>query len=96
VAGRPLGLVLAALSIVVLARPVSSEPTVDGASRDERLVVVSLNTWHAGRGVEDGFAKIRKFLLDEGADLAALQETEGELGCTLAARLGWWVRTVVG
>ena len=81
---------LAVASIVVLARRVSSETTVDAASRAERLVVVSLNTWHAGRGVEDGAAKIRKLLLEEGADLVALQETEGEVGCNLAASLGWW------
>jgi endonuclease/exonuclease/phosphatase family metal-dependent hydrolase len=90
VAERRLRLVLAVASIVVLARRVSSDPTVDAAARGERLVVVSLNTWHAGRGVEDGAAKIRKFLLEEGADLVALQETEGELGCNLAASLGWW------
>jgi hypothetical protein len=77
---------------MMFARPVTSESGVGPGftSRNERLVVISLNTWHAGRGVEDGLRKIQSFLAAERADLVALQETEGDLARTLAASLGWW------
>ncbi|MFL1380143.1 endonuclease/exonuclease/phosphatase family protein [Nocardiopsis protaetiae] len=60
------------------------EPLVDEVS------VLSLNTWHGGTQVDGYHEKQLRFLLESGADVVGLQETQGVHAARLAEALGWY------
>ncbi|MEU3020413.1 endonuclease/exonuclease/phosphatase family protein [Nocardiopsis sp. NPDC007018] len=61
-----------------------TDPLVD------ELGVMSLNTWHGGTQVNGYHEKQLRFLLESGADVVGLQETQGRHAARLAQALGWY------
>lgn len=55
----------------------------------DELGVMSLNTWHGGTQVNGYHEKQVRFLLESGADVVGLQETQGAHAARLADALGW-------
>ncbi|MGW5878680.1 endonuclease/exonuclease/phosphatase family protein [Nocardiopsis terrae] len=55
----------------------------------DELGVMSLNTWHGGTQVDGHHEKQVRFLLESGADVVGLQETQGVHAARLAEALGW-------
>ncbi|WP_017538990.1 endonuclease/exonuclease/phosphatase family protein [Nocardiopsis halophila] len=53
------------------------------------LDVMTYNTWHAGTQVNGHHEKQLRYLIESGADIVGLQETEGEAAERLATALGW-------
>ncbi|MBB6172718.1 endonuclease/exonuclease/phosphatase family metal-dependent hydrolase [Nocardiopsis mwathae] len=62
----------------------SGQPLVD------ELGALSFNTWHGGTQVEGYHDKQLRFLLESGADIVGLQETQGRHAARLAEALGWY------
>ncbi|WP_175267299.1 endonuclease/exonuclease/phosphatase family protein [Streptomyces lunaelactis] len=54
------------------------------------LKVASFNTWHAATQVTGGLTKATNFVTSSGADVLALQETQGYFARDLARNLGWY------
>lgn len=61
-----------------------NQPLVD------ELGVMSFNTWHGGTQVNGYHDKQVRFLLESGADVVGLQETQGTHAARLADALGWY------
>lgn len=61
-----------------------NQPLVD------ELGVMSLNTWHGGTQINGYHEKQVRFLLESGADVVGLQETQGTHAARLAEALGWY------
>lgn len=53
------------------------------------LKVMSFNVWVGGSNVTNGEAKVRSAIEEAGADIVAMQESNG-LAARLAAQLGWY------
>lgn len=54
-----------------------------------RLKALSFNVWVGGTNVNDGRAKVRAAIEQSGADIVAMQESNG-LAAQLAGELGWY------
>jgi endonuclease/exonuclease/phosphatase family metal-dependent hydrolase len=54
------------------------------------LKVASFNTWQAATNVTGGLTKAANFITSSGADVIALQETQGTFAVDLARKLGWY------
>ncbi|MGI5193079.1 endonuclease/exonuclease/phosphatase family protein [Streptomyces sp. CA-288835] len=54
------------------------------------LKVASFNTWHAATQVTGGLTKATNFVSSSGADVLALQESQGYFARDLARNLGWY------
>ncbi|MEV2277076.1 endonuclease/exonuclease/phosphatase family protein [Nocardiopsis sp. NPDC049922] len=61
-----------------------------GAALVPQLDVLTFNTWHAGTRIDGYHDKQVRFLLESGADVVGLQETEGGAAARLADALGWY------
>ncbi|MFE1165931.1 endonuclease/exonuclease/phosphatase family protein [Nocardiopsis sp. NPDC058789] len=55
----------------------------------DEVGVMSLNTWHGGTRINGYHEKQLRFLLESGADVVGLQETQGTHAARLAEALGW-------
>ncbi|MCY9783421.1 endonuclease/exonuclease/phosphatase family protein [Nocardiopsis sp. EMB25] len=61
-----------------------------GSALVPELDVLTFNTWHGGSRVNGYHDKQVRFLLESGADVVGLQETEGGAATRLADALGWY------
>ncbi|WP_256104436.1 endonuclease/exonuclease/phosphatase family protein [Streptomyces sp. ODS05-4] len=79
---------LATLTAVMLMPSAAAAPAAPAAAG--RLTVMSFNTWHGGGQVADGFTKTVDAIRGSGADVVALQESNGDVARRIADRLGWY------